>query len=145
MGTFVIILVGLVFASSNNYLNKDEMRTTHYYIWLPFVFAILAIMTKLPWILWKNIENEMMKKLKDDMAEDGRATAERIHKVLLRKNRRHNLRAIVYNVGFAFCELLNLVVVIVSMRLLNLVLNSEFAIRPQCAELSELCSKRPSG
>jgi len=169
--TFVIILVGLVFASSNNYLNKeamickggdsftnnycflhgsahvakalaketngcvseldedhdDEKRTTHYYIWLPFVFAILAIMTKLPWILWKNIENEMMKKLKDDMAEDGKATAERIHKVLLRKNKRHNLRAIVYNYGFAFCELLNLVVVIVSMRLLNLVLNSEFA------------------
>merc|ERR1712018_224522 len=74
--------------------HDDEKRTTHYYIWLPFVFAILAIMTKLPWILWKNIENEMMKKLKDDMAEDGRATAERIHKVLLRKNRRHNLRAI---------------------------------------------------
>merc|ERR1711902_425763 len=31
------------------------------------------------------------------MAEDGKATAERIHKALLRKNKRHNLRAIVHN------------------------------------------------
>ena len=86
-----------------------------------------------------------MKKLKDDMAEDGKATAERIHKVLLRKNKRHNLRAVVYNYGFAFCELQPgrrhsqhaPVELGAEQRVCEL--------RQQCAELSELFSQRPSG
>ena len=114
--TFVIVIIGLIFSSSNNYLNKDaiickggdsytnnfcflhgsshiakelqgeistdascinkdevdangdKVRTTHYYIWLPFTFAILAIITRVPGILWKNVfERGQMKKLVKDM------------------------------------------------------------------------------
>ena len=128
--TFVILVVGLIFSSSNNYLNgdaiichggsdyinnfcflhgsshvpqalqaelsssssciredeggedQDKVRTTHYYIWLPFVLAIIAIMTKLPWILWKNIfERGLMKKLVADMDHDADKTAERFLQV----------------------------------------------------------------
>ena len=131
--TFVIVIIGLIFASTNNYLNKDaiichdgsdgntyinsfcflhgsshipehlqkelssstsciregeggkdqdKVRTTHYYIWLPFVLAIIAIITKLPWILWKNVlERGMMKKLVADMEHDGSKTAERFLQV----------------------------------------------------------------
>ena len=130
--SFVIIIIGLIFSSGNNYLNKDAMichggegsdyvnnfcflhgsahvskalqaeisssskcisedegsngqdniRTTHYYIWLPFVLAIIAIMTKLPWILWKNIfERGLMKKLVADMDHDADKTAERFLQV----------------------------------------------------------------
>merc|ERR1712130_296187 len=124
---------GLIFASSNNYLNKDAMichggnsyinnfcffhgsshvpralqaelssstscisedeggkdqdkvRTTHYYIWLPFILAIIAIMTKLPWILWKNVlERGLMKKLVADMDQDGSKTAKRFLQVVMR-------------------------------------------------------------
>ena len=62
--------------------DQDEVRTTRYYIWLPFVLAIIAIMTKLPWILWKNIfERGLMKKLVADMDHDADKTAERFLQV----------------------------------------------------------------
>ena len=35
--------------------NNDLDRRTSYYIWLPFVFAIVGIVTKIPGILWKNV------------------------------------------------------------------------------------------
>jgi len=170
--TFVIVIIGLIFSSSNNYLNKDaiickggdsyvnnfcflhgsshiakelqgeistdascinkdevdangdKVRTTHYYIWLPFVLAIVAIITKLPWILWKNVlERGLMKKLVADMDQDGSKTAERILAVV----RGRNSNSGIYNFGFAFCEFLNIVVVIVSMSILNALLNGEFS------------------
>jgi len=173
--SFVIIIIGLIFSSSNNYLNKDAMichggssyinnfcflhgsshvpkalqselssstscvredegdedqdkiRTTHYYIWLPFILAIIAILTKLPWILWKNIlERGMMKKLVADMDRDGSKTAERILQVVMR-GRQSSLHAMIYNFGFAFCEVLNLVVILVSQSILDSLFNDEFA------------------
>lgn len=173
--TFVIIIIGLIFSSSNNYLNKDAMichggssyinnfcflhgsshipralqaelssstsciskdeggedqdkvRTTHYYIWLPFVLAIIAIMTKLPWILWKNVlERGLMKKLVADMDQDGSKTAKRFLKVVMR-GRTNSVPAIVYNFGFFFCEVLNLVVILVSQSILNSLFNDEYA------------------
>jgi hypothetical protein len=173
----VIILIGLIFSSGNNYLNnnamichgdegseyvnnfcflhgsahvskalqaeisssskcisedeggngQDKIRTTHYYIWLPFVLAIIAIMTKLPGILWKNIlERGMMRKLVEDMDQDGSKTAHRFLKVVLR-GKSSSMPAIIYNFGFAFCELLNLVVILVSQSILNSLFNEEFA------------------
>jgi len=175
--SFVIIIVGLIFSSSNNYLNKDaiichgeewsnyvnnfcflhgsahvpkalqaeisssskcisedegsngqdKIRTTHYYIWLPFVLAIIAIMTKLPGILWKNIlERGMMRKLVEDMEQDGSKTAHRFLKVVLR-GKTLSMPAIIYNFGFAFCEVLNLVAILVSQSILNSLFNEEFA------------------
>merc|ERR1719367_616014 len=173
--TFVILIIGLIFASSNNYLNKDAMichggnsyinnfcflhgsshvpralqaelssstscisedeggkdqdkvRTTHYYIWLPFILAIIAIMTKLPWILWKNVlERGLMKKLVADMDQDGSKTAKRFLQVVMR-GRTNSVTAIVYNFGLAFCEVLNLVVILVSQSILNSLFNDEFA------------------
>jgi hypothetical protein len=175
--SFVIIIIGLIFSSGNNYLNKDAMichgdegsdyvnnfcflhgsahvskalqaeisssskcisedegsngqdniRTTHYYIWLPFVLAIIAIMTKLPGILWKNIlERGMMRKLVEDMDQDGSKTAHRFLKVVLR-GKTLSMPAIIYNFGFAFCEVLNLVVILVSQSILNSLFNEEFA------------------
>ena len=43
---------------------------------------IIAIMTKLPWILWKNVlERGLMKKLVADMDQDGSKTAKRFLQV----------------------------------------------------------------
>jgi len=175
--TFVILIIGLIFASTNNYLNKeamicygkdassyvnnfcflhgsshvskelraeissatscisedeggedqDNIRTTRYYIWLPFVLALIASMTKLPGILWKNIfERGMMQKLVEDMGEDGSKTAHRFHKVVLRR-KSSSMQAKIYNFGFAFCEVLNLIVIIVSWSTLNSLFNDEYA------------------
>jgi hypothetical protein len=173
--TFVIVVVGLIFASSNNYLNgdaiichggsdyinnfcflhgsshvpqalqaelsssssciredeggedQDKVRTTHYYIWLPFVLAIIATLTKLPGILWKNIlERGIMKKMVTDMNEDGSKTVHRIHKVV-RGAKNSSVQAMIYNFGFAFCEVLNLLVILVSQSMLNSLFNDEYA------------------
>merc|ERR1719295_1723781 len=84
-------------------------------------------MTKLPGILWKNIlERGMMRKLVEDMEEDGRKTAQRFLKVVL-KGKTLSMPAVIYNFGFAFCELLNLVVILVSQSILNSLFNEEFA------------------
>jgi len=107
--------------------DQDKIRTTHYYIWLPFVLAIIATMTKLPWILWKNVlERGLMKKLVADMDQDGSKTAKRILQVVTR-GRTNSMPAIVYNFGFAFCEVLNLVVILVSQSILNSLFNDEYA------------------
>ena len=42
----------------------DKDRSTSYYIWLPFILTLCAVVTKLPWIVWKNvIERGLMEKL----------------------------------------------------------------------------------
>jgi len=107
--------------------DQDKVRTTHYYIWLPFVLAIIATLTKLPGILWKNIlERGIMKKMVTDMNEDGSKTVHRIHKVV-RGAKNSSVQAMIYNFGFAFCEVLNLVVILISQSMLNSLFNDEYS------------------
>merc|ERR1712130_202581 len=106
--------------------DQDKVRTTHYYIWLPFILAIIATLTKLPGILWKILERGMMKKLVLDMDESGSKTALRFQKVVL-KGKTSSVQAMIYNFGFAFCEVLNLVVILVSHSMLNSLFNNEYA------------------
>ena len=173
--TFVIIIVGLIFSSTNNYLNTDaivcygdndtpyirdfcflhgggqvakeiqgkissntpcasmvskadkdkgQYRTTSYYVWLPFILATIAIITKLPGILWKNVlERKVMEKLVEDMDLDGKKTAERFYKVVKGGK---SLQSAVYNFGFAVCEVLNLVAILISLSILNWLFNEEY-------------------
>ena len=177
--TFLIVIVGLIFSSSNNYLNKDAIvcaddkdtpyfrdfcflhggshvhkaiqgevssgtqcasiakdgdnndldRRTRYYIWLPFVFAIVAIVTKIPGILWKNIlERNTMENLVAELDQEGANKEVALQRIAnMVKGAETSLQAIVYNFGFAFCELLNLGSICVSWILLNSLLNHEFA------------------
>jgi hypothetical protein len=107
--------------------DQDKVRTTHYYIWLPFVLAIIATLTKLPGILWKNVlERGIMKKMVEDMDKDGSKTVHRIHKVV-RVGKNSSVQAMIYNFGFAFCEVLNLVVILISQSMLNSLFNDEYS------------------
>jgi len=107
--------------------DQDKVRTTHYYIWLPFVLAIIATLTKLPGILWKNVlERGIMKKMVTDMNEDGSKTVHRFHKVV-RGGKTSFVQAMIYNYGFAFCEVLNLVVILISQSMLNSLFNDEYS------------------
>merc|ERR1712210_145199 len=65
----------------------------------------------------------MMKKMVEDMAEDGSKTAHRFHKVVLKGK----TSSMMYNFGFALCEVLNLVVVLVSQSMLNSLFNDEYS------------------
>merc|ERR1719350_892354 len=71
-----------------------------------------------------------MKKLVEDMEQDGNKTATRFLKVVLggkTSSDRSSVQAIVYNFGFFFCEVLNLVVILVSQSMLNSLFNDEYA------------------
>jgi len=117
--------------------NEDDKmskrRNTNYYIWLPFVLTICAVITLLPNILWKNMfERGMMKKLCSDIkseTEDSiredliRKTATRFHKNILSKS----FQSYLYNYGFAFCEILNLCAVVINRSILNTLFRGEFS------------------
>ena len=53
-----------------------------------------------------------MKKLVVDVDQDGRKASRRFFKVVIKK--RSSVQAVVYNFGFSFCKLLNLVAVLIS-------------------------------
>merc|ERR1719402_1962279 len=64
------------------------------------------------------------------MEQDGNKTATRFLKVVLggkTSSDRSSVQAMIYNFGFAFCEVLNLVVILVSQSILNLLFNDEYA------------------
>ena len=113
--------------------HSDKERTTSYYIWLPFILTLCAIVTKLPWIVWKNvIEQGLMEKLVKDIATDkedtARKTAKRFYNAALknRKNRVSGIQAIAYNVGFALCELLNIMAICLNFHILDTILHGQF-------------------
>merc|ERR1712203_1213440 len=61
-----------------------------------------------------------------DMNEDGSKTVHRFHKVV-RGGKTSSVQAMIYNYGFAFCEVLNLVVIQISQSMLNSLFNDEYA------------------
>jgi len=112
----------------------DKDRSTSYYIWLPFILTLCAIVTKLPWIVWKNvIERGLMEKLVKDIAADkedtASKTAKRFYNTALKnkKNCVAGIQATVYNVGFAFCELLNIIAIGLNFHILDTILHGQFS------------------
>jgi len=111
----------------------SKMRSTNYYIWLPFILTICAVITLLPNILWKNIfERGSMKKWCSDIKTETeysikedliRKTATRFHKNILEKS----FQSYLYNYGFAFCEILNLCAVVINRSILNTLFRGEFS------------------
>jgi len=176
---FVIIVLGIIFITSNNYLNgqnitcvggnsyvnnfcflhgaahipsdiqgklspvtsrctsKDDRtdeeaaknpRLTNYYIWLPFILTMCAVIASLPELLWKNIfERGMMKKLVEDSDlernEPMKKNANRFFKICVR----NSWQAPYYNFGFAFCELLNVAAVVINRHIIDLLLRGQFS------------------
>merc|ERR1719153_1193112 len=71
--------------TAENYLKEPEKgeRTTNYYIWLPFVLTICAIITKLPSLFWKNFfESGHMEKITNDCQAE-KSDGAKIKKVLM--------------------------------------------------------------
>merc|ERR1719264_551616 len=66
------------------------------------------------------------KKMVTDMNEDGSKTVHRFHKVV-RGGKTSSVQAMIYNFGFAFCEVLNLVVILISQSMLNSLFNDEYS------------------
>lgn len=106
---------------------SSDSRTTNYYIWLPFVLTICAVVTKFPRIIWKNaFERGMMNKLVVDAQTEKDGAMEknisRFYKVALKKS----WQARIYNFGFAFCELLNIAAIVVNRQILDRLFKGQF-------------------
>jgi len=106
---------------------SSDSRSTNYYIWLPFILTICAVVTKFPRLVWKNaFERGMMKKLVLDAQTEKEGAMEknisRFYKVALKKS----WQARIYNFGFAFCELLNIAAIVVNREILDRLLKGQF-------------------
>merc|ERR1719484_241969 len=169
--TFIIIIIGILFISAQNYLNENAItcasgddyvnafcflhgaahiprglqgklskdsrctsdegdtgnRHTAYYIWLPFILTLCAVITKIPWMIWKNtIERGTMAKFvmdsEADKEEAVQKNGERFYKVAIKES----WTAPVYNIGFTFCEILNIAAICLNRHILDLLLNGKF-------------------
>jgi len=100
---------------------KNDERHSHYYLWVPFVLTLCLAVIKAPRVLWKEAcERGMIAGVvglggPDDKAEK---IAERFRK-LRRKSHK-------FQWGFFFCELLNIVSVIICFAMLNTLLGGNF-------------------
>jgi len=100
---------------------KTDERHSHYYLWVPFVLTLCLAVIKAPRVLWKEAcERGMIAGVvglggPDDKAEK---IAERFRK-LRRKSHK-------FQWGFFFCELLNIVSVIICFAMLNTLLGGNF-------------------
>lgn len=171
--SFVIILVGLLFITGNNYLNTEAItcfggnsyvnnycflhgtghlrppeladqlspgkhrctavqdpkeegdeRHTHYYIWLPYVLCIIAVLTKLPRVLWRNVfEGNTMEDHKKDL--EANKNNAKFYRVVMKG--KTSYKAVLYNFSYFFCEILNLLMVVISRAILDSLLNGKFS------------------
>jgi len=100
---------------------KNDERHSHYYLWVPFVLTLCLAVIKAPRVLWKEacergiIASAVGLGGPDDKAEK---IAERFRK-LRRKSHK-------FQWGFFFCELLNIVSVIICFAMLNTLLGGNF-------------------
>jgi len=94
-------------------------RVTAYYLWIPFLITFCIGFTKLPRVLWKNIlEGGFMRNLIQDKNSDAATIATNF--LDLRK------RCGVYHLHFAFCEILNIVMVVLNMFMCDILLVNKF-------------------
>jgi len=113
-------ITGLCAMDQEEATEKND-RQTHYYLWLPFLLAICMGMVKMPRLIWKNIiERGLMKSLVGDGNKMGEKIAARFMKLKKRT------ASVSYHVGFAVCELLNIVTLIICFHIMDSLLNGRF-------------------
>lgn len=92
---------------------------TAYYIWLPFLLVACLGLSKLPRTLWKILEQGIMEDL---VGEPGGGQSEHAAKRFIARRKKYML----YQIYFAFCELLNIACVLLSMAICNGLLRGKF-------------------
>jgi hypothetical protein len=106
--------------------DETDKNITAYYIWVPFVLLTCLFLVKIPRFIWKNLIErgtlECLVEVKDDKPEE---EAEKIVQKL-QKLRKRSVGA-KYHLGFAFCEFLNLVMVLACFFLVDGLLSNKFA------------------
>jgi len=103
-------------ASLGEHEQRDQ-RHTKYYLWLPFVLAICLVIIKTPRFFWKNMcERGLMESI---VANTPEKMAARILKL-------KGQRSFMYFLSFFFCEILNIISVVLCAIILDSLLGGNF-------------------
>jgi len=97
--------------------NND--RHTSYYLWLPFLLGMCMALVKIPRTIWTELcERGVMASMVGDDKQNAEKIAKRFQKLKKRSGQ--------YLVFFAFCELLNIVMLIACFLIMDSLLNGDF-------------------
>lgn len=100
--------------------SQPEPRVTAYYMWLPLILTVCMAVTKMPRMFWKRcLEKSFLKNLLS-----GRDDGEKIAESFLSIKKRNKF--MMYNFSYAFCEILNIICVLVNFHILDQLLNGMF-------------------
>ena len=106
--------------------SPEESRNTNYYIWLPSILIAISLITRLPGIIWSNLfEMGRMERLVEECRLGDEKVIEKIG-AKLQKMLKGRIQPIVYNLGFALCEVLNIGAILINGTILNLLFNKKF-------------------
>ena len=96
---------------------QRDTRHTRYYIWLPFVLCVCLAIIKIPRFFWKNMgERGLMESIVANTTE----------KMAIRIKKLKGNRSFMYFLSFFFCEILNIIGLILCMVILDTLLDGKF-------------------
>ena len=106
-----------IFPSDAGEYEPRDKRHTRYYIWLPFVLGFCLAIIKTPRFFWKNMcERGLMESIVANTPE----------KMAIRIMKLKGQRSFMYFLSFLFCEILNIISVILCTIILNSLLGGNF-------------------
>jgi len=94
-------------------------RHTHYYLWVPFVLTLCLAIIKAPRVIWKEACERGI--IKGVVGEGDEHPEKMTHKFVKLKK-----RANLYHISFFFCELLNIVCLVLCFVILNQLFDGQF-------------------
>ena len=105
---------------------SEESRNTNYYIWLPSILISISLITRLPGIIWTNLfEMGKMERLVEEVRSGNPKVIEKTG-AKLQKMLKGRIQPLVYNLGFALCEILNMCAIPLNGTILDLLFNKKF-------------------
>lgn len=118
----------VVYPGVDKFLPEDELVGHTFYQWVCFVLLIQALMFCLPFVIWRAVESGRMKDLALKLGNACIKDEEYIVSFtgLVQFFRSHGFEHQNYAKKFLFCEILNLVNVILQIHFINLFLGGQF-------------------
>ncbi len=97
---------------------EEDAPVTTYYLWIPFLLTLCVTLARAPSFIWSHIfENGLLRNITENK-QDPKSVAQRFIQF------RH--RYLKYHIYFGICEFLNMIMVIISMVITDMLLSKKF-------------------